>query len=264
MSRSAPAAGLQPRLNRIYAWYTLGFVVFVLLLALLERLGLSKSWIGFSFLFATVGVYAGIGVLSRTTDADEYYVAGRRVPAFYNGMATGADWMSAASFIGMAGTLYLSGYGGLAFVLGWTGGFCLVALGLAPYLRHFGGFTVPDFLGARYDSQTVRLLAALAAIGVSFIYVVAQIYGIGLITARLSGLTFEIGVFVGLGGVLVCSFLGGMRAVTWTQVAQYIILILAYLVPVVWLSVKQTGVPLPQAVYGYQVQKISERERELM
>jgi len=264
MSRPAPAAGLQPRLNRIYAWYTLGFVAFVLLLALAERLGMSKSWIGFSFLFATVGVYAGIGVLSRTTDADEYYVAGRRVPAFYNGMATGADWMSAASFIGMAGTLYLSGYGGLAFVLGWTGGFCLVALCLAPYLRRFGGYTVPDFLGARYDSQTLRLLAALAAVLVSFIYVVAQIYGIGLITARLSGLTFEIGVFVGLGGVLVCSFLGGMRAVTWTQVAQYIILILAYLVPVVWLSVKQTGVPVPQAVYGYQVQKISERERELV
>ncbi|QPF74873.1 VC_2705 family sodium/solute symporter [Roseateles sp. DAIF2] len=260
-SRSSPA--LKVRLNRIYAWYTLGFAGFVLLLALLERLGLSKSWIGFSFLFATVGVYAGIGILSRTTDPDEYYVAGRRVPAFYNGMATGADWMSAASFIGMAGTLYLSGYGGLAFVLGWTGGFCLVALGLAPYLRQFGKYTVPDFLGDRYGSNAVRLIAALAAIGVSFIYVVAQIYGVGLITARLSGLTFEIGVFVGLGGVLVCSFLGGMRAVTWTQVAQYIILIVAYLVPVVWLSVKQTGSPLPQAVYGYQVQKISEREREL-
>jgi cation/acetate symporter len=263
-AKPASAPGLKPRLNRIYAWYTLGFIGFVLLLALLERLGMSKSWIGFSFLFATVGVYAGIGILSRTTDANEYYVAGRRVPAFYNGMATGADWMSAASFIGMAGTLYLTGYSGLAFVLGWTGGFCLVALLLAPYLRRFGQFTVPDFLGERYDSNAVRLIAALSAIGVSFIYVVAQIYGIGLITTRLSGLTFEIGVFVGLGGVLVCSFLGGMRAVTWTQVAQYIILILAYLVPVVWLSVKQTGVPMPQAVYGYQVQKISERERELI
>jgi cation/acetate symporter len=266
-AKSAPpgsGAGLKSRLNRIYAWYTLGFIAFVLLLALLERLGLSKLWIGFCFLFATVGVYAGIGVLSRTTDADEYYVAGRRVPALYNGMATAADWMSAASFIGMSGTLYLSGYGGLAFVLGWTGGFCLVALGLAPYLRRFGQFTVPDFLGERYGSDAVRLVAALAAILVSFIYVVAQIYGVGLITTRLSGLTFEIGVFVGLGGVLVCSFLGGMRAVTWTQVAQYIILILAYLVPVVWLSVKQTGVPLPQAVYGYQVQKISEREQALM
>lgn len=262
-SGSRPSPGLKTRLNRIYAWYTLGFAGFVLLLALLERLGLSKSWIGFSFLFATVAVYAGIGVLSRTTDPDEYYVAGRRVPALYNGMATSADWMSAASFIGMAGTLYLSGYGGLAFVLGWTGGFCLVALGLAPYLRRFGKYTVPDFLGDRYGSNAVRLIAALAAIAVSFIYVVAQIYGVGLITARLSGLTFEIGVFVGLGGVLVCSFLGGMRAVTWTQVGQYIILIVAYLVPVVWLSVKQTGSPVPQAVYGYQLQQISQREHEL-
>lgn len=260
---AVPVRSLKSRLNRIYAWYTLGFALFVALLALLERLGLPKSWIGFSFLFATVGVYAAIGVLSRTTDETEYYVAGRRVPAVYNGMAAGADWMSAASFIGMAGTLYLSGYGGLAFVLGWTGGFCLVALLLAPYLRQFGQFTVPDFLGARYDSDLVRLLGALAAILCSFIYVVAQIYGIGLITTRLSGLTFEIGVFVGLGGVLVCSFLGGMRAVTWTQVAQYIILIVAYLVPVVWLSVKQTGSPLPQAVYGYQVQKLSELERQL-
>jgi cation/acetate symporter len=255
---------LKSKLNRIYAWYTLGFVAFVVVLALLERMGMSKSWIGFSFLFATVAVYACIGVLSRTTDAAEYYVAGRRVPAVYNGMASGADWMSAASFIGMAGTLYLSGYGGLAFVLGWTGGFCLVALGLAPYLRQFGQFTVPDFLGDRYGSHAVRLMAAFAAILCSFIYVVAQIYGIGLITTRLSGLTFEIGVFVGLGGVLVCSFLGGMRAVTWTQVAQYIILIVAYLAPVVWLSVKQTGSPLPQAVYGHQVQKITELERGLV
>ncbi|MDN3923060.1 VC_2705 family sodium/solute symporter [Roseateles violae] len=263
-SSSPAAAGLGPRLNRIYAWYTLGFGLFVGALALLEKFGLSKNWIGFCFLAATVGVYAVIGVLSRTTDTEEYYVAGRRVPAFYNGMAAGADWMSAASFIGMAGTLYLSGYGGLAYVLGWTGGFCLVALCLAPYLRRFGQFTIPDFLGARYGSNGLRLLAALAAILISFVYLVAQIYGVGLITTRLTGMAFEIGVFVGVGGVLVCSFLGGMRAVTWTQVAQYIILIVAYVVPVVWLSVKQTGSPLPQAVYGYQLQKLSEREQELL
>ena len=163
----------------------------------------------------------------RTTDPAEYFVAGRRVPALYNGMAAGADWMSAASFLGMAGSLYLAGYGGLAFVLGWTGGFCLVALLLAPYLRRFGGFTVPDFLGARFESRGLRVMGAAAAVLVSFIYLVAQIYAIGLITTRLTGLTFEIGLFVGLGGVLVCSFLGGMRAVTWTQVAQYIIMIVA-------------------------------------
>ncbi|MBV8469139.1 MAG: VC_2705 family sodium/solute symporter [Burkholderiaceae bacterium] len=266
MSDSQVSSGRQAprRLHRIYAAFTLGFLVFVGLLALFEQWGLPKVWIGFSFLAATVAVYAGIGVLSRTTDLDEYYVAGRRIPAFYNGMAAGADWMSAASFIGLAGTLYLTGYSGLAYLLGWTGGFCLVALLLAPYLRQLGRFTIPDFLGERYDSHAVRLLGAAAALGVSFVYVVAQIYGVGLITTRLTGLTFEIGVFVGLGGVLVCSFLGGMRAVTWTQVAQYIVLILAYLIPVVWLSVKQTGYPVPAAVYGYQLQKVSERERELI
>lgn len=134
-------------LNRIYTFYTGGFLAFVIVLAILEQMGLSRSWIGFVFLLATIGLYAGIGIMSRTTDASEYYVAGRRVPALYNGMATGADWMSAASFIGMAGTLYLTGYGGLAFIMGWTGGYCLVALFLAPYLRKFGQFTIPDFLG---------------------------------------------------------------------------------------------------------------------
>jgi cation/acetate symporter len=171
--------------------------------------------------------------------------------------------MSAASFIGMAGTLYLTGYGGLAFIMGWTGGYCLVALFLAPYLRKFGQFTIPDFLGARYGGNLARLVGIVIAIICSFVYVVAQIYGVGLITTRLSGVDFGIGIFLGLGGILVCSFLGGMRAVTWTQVAQYIILIIAYLIPVVWLSVKQTGVPVPQVIYGQQLQKVTEREKQL-
>jgi cation/acetate symporter len=252
------------QLNKVYTWYTGGFIAFIIVLGILEQMGLPKNWIGYIFLFATVALYAGIGIMSRTTDASEYYVAGRRVPAVYNGMATGADWMSAASFIGMAGTLYLTGYGGLAFIVGWTGGYCLVALFLAPYLRKFGQFTIPDFLGARFEGNLPRLLGIIAAILCSFTYVVAQIYGVGLITARLSGLAFEVGIFVGLGGILVCSFLGGMRAVTWTQVAQYIILIVAYLVPVVWLSVKQTSVPIPQAIYGYQLQKVTERETKLL
>ncbi len=236
----------------------------MIVLAVLEQMGLPKNWIGLIFLIATVGLYAGIGIMSRTTDAAEYYVAGRRVPAVYNGMATGADWMSAASFIGMAGTLYLTGYGGLAFILGWTGGYCLVALFLAPYLRKFGQFTIPDFLGARYEGNLPRFLGIVAAILCSFTYVVAQIYGVGLITTRLSGLAFEVGIFVGLGGILVCSFLGGMRAVTWTQVAQYIILIVAYMIPVVWLSVKQTNVPIPQAIYGFQLEKVTAKETQLI
>ena len=251
------------QLNKVYRWYTLGFVVFVALLAGLEQLGLSREWIGFIFLLATIGLYAGIGVMCRTTDATEYYVAGRRVPAIYNGMATGADWMSAASFIGMAGTLYLTGYSGLAFIMGWTGGYCLVALLLAPYLRKFGQFTIPDFLGERYGGHLPRLIGVLAAILCSFTYLVAQIYGVGLITSRLSGVAFELGVFLGLGGILVCSFLGGMRAVTWTQVTQYIVLILAYLLPVVWLSVKQTGFPVPQAIYGFQLEKVTAKENLL-
>jgi cation/acetate symporter len=265
MSPAAAERGaFKQQLNRVYGWYTGGFMVFVLLLALLEQLGLPRQWIGLIFLLATVALYAGIGVMSRTSDAAEYYVAGRRVPAMYNGMATGADWMSAASFIGMAGTLYLTGYGGLAFIMGWTGGYCLVALFLAPYLRKFGQFTIPDFLGARYGGNAARFIGVFAAILCSFTYVVAQILGVGVITARLTGLEFTIGVFVGLGGILVCSFLGGMRAVTWTQVAQYIILIIAYMIPVVWLSVKQTGIPIPQAIYGLQLQKVSELEQRLI
>jgi cation/acetate symporter len=262
-SGAAANAAFKKQLNKVYGWYTGGFFVFIVVLALLEQMGLPSNWIGLIFLLATVALYAGIGIMSRTTDAAEYYVAGRRVPAIYNGMATGADWMSAASFIGMAGTLYLTGYGGLAFIMGWTGGYCLVALFLAPYLRKFGQFTIPDFLGARYGGNLARLIGILAAILCSFTYVVAQIYGVGLITSRLSGLAFEIGIFVGLGGILVCSFLGGMRAVTWTQVAQYIILIIAYMIPVVWLSVKQTGVPIPQAIYGSQLEKVTAKEREL-
>jgi cation/acetate symporter len=251
------------QLNRVYRWYTLGFLLFVVVLAVLEQLGLPRDWIGFIFLIATIALYAGIGIMSRTTDATEYYVAGRRVPAMYNGMATGADWMSAASFIGLAGTLYLTGYNGLAFILGWTGGYCLVALLLAPYLRKFGQFTIPDFLGERYGGNLPRFIGVFAAILCSFTYLVAQIYGVGLITSRLTGVAFEIGVFLGLGGILVCSFLGGMRAVTWTQVTQYIVLIVAYLLPVVWLSVKQTGVPVPQAIYGFQLEKVSAKERML-
>jgi cation/acetate symporter len=264
VSNKEANAAFKKGLNKVYGWYTGGFLVFVVILAIAEQMGLSRSAIGLVFLFATVALYAGIGIMSRTNDAAEYYVAGRRVPAVYNGMATGADWMSAASFIGMAGTLYLTGYGGLAFIMGWTGGYCLVALFLAPYLRKFGQFTIPDFLGARYEGNLPRFIGILAAILCSFTYVVAQIYGVGLITTRLSGLAFEVGIFVGLGGILVCSFLGGMRAVTWTQVAQYIILIVAYMLPVVWLSVKQTGVPIPQAVYGYQLEKITAREKQLI
>jgi cation/acetate symporter len=263
-AKPAAQRSFERQLHKVFLLYTGAFLLFVGCLALLEQMGLPRHWIGMSFLLGNIVVYAAIGILSRTVDPVEYYVAGRRVPAFYNGMATSADWMSAASFIGLAGTLYMHGYSGLAFVLGWTGGYCLVAFFMAPYLRRFGQFTIPDFLAERYGGLWPRLLGIAAAILCSFVYIVAQIYGVGLITSRLTGVAFEVGVFLGLGGILVCSFLGGMRAVTWTQVAQYIVLIIAYLVPVVWLSVQQTGSPLPQLVYGQQLQLITEREQELM
>jgi len=262
MSQAATHNAFKAQLKKYYSIYAGGFIAFVLALALAEQMGMSRKWIGYWFLFATIALYAAIGIMSRTVDAAEYYVAGRRVPAFFNGMATGADWMSAASFIGMAGTLYLSGFDGLAFVMGWTGGYCLVALFLAPYLRKFGQFTIPDFLGARYGGHIVRSIGIFAAILCSFTYVVAQIYGVGIITSKFTGLEFGVGVFVGLGGILVCSFLGGMRAVTWTQVAQYIILIIAYLTPVVWLGVKHTGIPVPQLAYGVTLQKVTELEKK--
>lgn len=251
------------RLQRYYLYYTGIFLLFVVLLAALERAGMPARWVGYAFLVFTVSMYATIGVFSRTTDVSEYYVAGRRVPAFFNGMATGADWMSAASFMGLAGTLYLQGFQGLAYVIGWTGGFVLVALLLAPYLRRFGQYTIPDFLSARYGGNTIRLIAVFAAILASFVYVVAQIYGVGVITSRFVSLQFEVGVFVGLAGILVCSFLGGMRAVTWTQVAQYLILIVAYITPVAILSYNVTGVPVPQMVYGQVLSEVSKLEEKL-
>ena len=256
-------AAFTAQLKKYYTFYTGGFVAFVVCIGLLEFAGVPAKILGYLFLAATILLYAGIGFMSKTAEVSEYYVAGRRVPALFNGMATGADWMSAASFIGMAGTLYLTGYDGLAFVMGWTGGYCLVALFLAPYLRKFGQFTIPDFLGARYGGNIPRLIGVLAAILCSFTYVIAQIYGVGIITSRFTGLEFTLGVFVGLAGILVCSFLGGMKAVTWTQVAQYIILIVAYMIPVVWLSVKHTGIPVPQiSAYTSALPKVTALEKQ--
>ena len=196
------------RLSRRYLWFALGLLVFTSMMGLAERAGAPRIWLGTAFLVATVGVYATIGLLARTTNEQEYYVAGRRIPSIYNGMATAADWMSTASFIGTAGVLYLQGFGALAYILGWTGGYCLIALLLAPYLRRFGQFTLADFIGARYGGALPRLVAVVSTMLVSVVYLVVQLYGVGLITSHLTGFSFEIGIFVGLGGVLVCSFLG--------------------------------------------------------
>jgi cation/acetate symporter len=250
-------------LARRYSYFTIGFLLFSIVLGLIEQTGIiSNNGIGYAFLLLTLALYAGIGVMSRTKNIDEYYVAGRSVPAIANGMATGADWMSAASFISMAGTLWLLGYDGLAYIMGWTGGYVLLALLFAPYIRKFGQYTIPDFVGARYGGNTARVVAAIAGIIVSLTYVTAQVVGVGLIMSRLVGVSYEVGVVVGLAGVLVCSFLGGMKAVTWTQVAQYIILIVAYLIPVTMISLKLTGVPIPQLMYGQALSNINRLETE--
>lgn len=256
------------RLKRYYLSFTLGFLAFLTALAVLEKEGFPRSWIGYLFLFSSIALYAAIGVMSRTSNVSEYYVAGRRVPALFNGMATAADWMSAATFISLAGGLYLYGFDGLAYLMGWTGGFCLVALLIAPYLRKFGHYTIPDFLAARYagrhNGNLIRVIGAIATVLVSFTYVVAQIYGVGLIASRFTGVDFSVGIFLGLASILVCSFLGGMRAVTWTQVAQYIIILIAFLIPVTWLSVKHTKIPVPQVAYGAVLPELAEREKELI
>jgi cation/acetate symporter len=245
-------------LRKIFTLYTLSFIGVTVLIGIAEAaFDLSNQWIGWIFMGLSMGIYVLIGILTRTSDADEYYVAGRGVPAIYNGMATGSDWMSAASFISMAGALSVQGFSGLAYIMGWTGGYLLLAVFLGPYLRNFGAYTIPDFLSARYGGSAARIVGVLAAILCSFTYLIAQVTGVGLIVSRFIGLDFKIGVFVGLIGVLFCSVLGGMRSVTWTQVAQYIILITSYLVPVVYLSWTVFSVPLPQLTYGQLLQQNS-------
>ncbi|PTM39263.1 sodium:solute symporter family protein [Bosea sp. 124] len=251
-------------LGRIYGIYTGGFAAFIILVAILERVGVPNQILGYMFVGFTILVYAFIGIVSRTVQVSEYYVAGRKVPAFYNGMATGADWMSGASFVGMAGSLFLLGYDGLAFVLGWTGGYVLVAVLVAPFLRKFGAYTVPDFLAARYGGNAARMLGVIVLLACSFTYVVAQIFATGLIAQRFLGMDFVVAVYVGLLGILVCSMLGGMRAVTWTQVAQYIVLIVAYLIPVVILSAQKFGLPIPQLTYGAALEQIAQLEQSFI
>ncbi|MCY3768178.1 MAG: cation acetate symporter [Gammaproteobacteria bacterium] len=248
-------------LPKIYGMYTGGFLIFILLMAALEQMGVHADTIGILFVAFTVFIYAAIGWLSRTMQVDAYYVAGRQVPTVFNGMATAADWMSGASFVAMAGGIYFGGHGYLAFVVGWTGGYVLVAALMAPYLRKFGCYTVPDFIGTRYGGNLARFFAVVVLTVASFTYVTAQINATGTIASRALQVPFEVGVWFGLLGILLCSMLGGMRAVTWTQVAQYIVLIIAYLVPVFWMSNKQGFGLVPQLVYGEAVMRITELEQ---
>ncbi len=257
---SGGGSSFTQNLGKIYSLYTLGFLAFFGLMAVLEQFGFGARTIGILFLLFTITIYAVIGFLSRTMQVDAYYVAGREVPALYNGMATAADWMSGASFVALAGGIYFGGYPYLGFVVGWTGGYVLVNSLMAPYLRKFGCYTVPDFIGTRYGGNTARFLAVVVLVVASFTYVTAQINATGTIAARALDIPFGVGVWFGLLGILLCSMLGGMRGVTWTQVAQYIVLIIAYLVPVIWMSNVQGFGIIPHFGYGEAAQRIAELE----
>ncbi len=249
-------------LPKIYGTYTGGFLVFIILMAIAEQAGMSAKLIGIFFVAFTVLIYALIGYLSRTLQVDAYYVAGRQVPTVFNGMATAADWMSGASFVAMAGGIYFKGYGYMALLVGWTGGYVLVASLLAPYLRKFGCYTVPDFIGTRYGGNAARLCAVLVLTVASFTYVTAQINATGTIASVALDIPFNIAVYVGLASILMCSMLGGMRAVTWTQVAQYIVLIIAYLLPVFWISNKMGAGVFPHFMLADEVARIAELESQ--
>lgn len=201
--------------------------------------------VGLSF-----ALYIGVAIWSRASSTGEFYIAGAGVPSVVNGMATAADWMSAASFISMAGLISFMGRDGSVYLMGWTGGYVLLALLLAPYLRKFGKYTVPDFVGDRYYSRTARIVAVICAIFVSFTYVAGQMRGVGIVFSRFLNVDINIGVLIGMGIVFFYAVLGGMKGITYTQVAQYCVLIFAYLVPAIFISLLMTGNVIPQLGFG--------------
>ena len=211
-----------------------------------------QAWT-FLFVGLTFCLYLVIAWLSRVRDTEGFYVAGRGVPAIANGMATAADWMSAASFISMAGLIATMGYAGGVYLMGWTGGYVLLALLLAPYLRKFGHYTVPDFIGDRYESNVARLVAVVCAIFVSFTYVAGQMRGVGIVFSRFLEVDINVGVTIGMVIVFVYATLGGMKGITWTQVAQYWVLITAFLIPAIAISIRLTGETLPQVGLGSEL-----------
>jgi len=198
------------------------------------------------WVIGTFATYIGIAIWARAGSTNDFYVAGHGVHPVVNGMATAADWMSAASFLSMAGLIAGMGYGGSVYLMGWTGGYVLLALLLAPFLREFGKFTVPDFVGDRYYSSTARIVAVICALFVSFTYIAGQMSGVGIAFSRFLGVDFNTGIFFGMGIVFVYAVLGGMKGVTYTQVAQYVVLIFAYTVPAIFISLMLTGNPVPQ------------------
>ncbi|MCG8455005.1 MAG: cation acetate symporter [Holophagales bacterium] len=219
----------------------------------------------FAFVFLTFGAYLYIGYSNRVRDTKGFYVAGQGVPPVFNGMATAADWMSAASFISMAGLISFMGYDGAVYLMGWTGGYVLLALLLAPYLRKFGQYTVPDFVGDRYYSQIARVVAAICAVFVSLTYVTGQMRGVGVVFSRFLGVSITWGVVIGMAIVAFFAVVGGMKGITWTQVAQYTVLIIAFLIPAVAISAKLTGNPIPQLSFTFSdiTQKLNQIQIDL-
>ncbi|KAB2952999.1 cation acetate symporter [Heliorestis acidaminivorans] len=216
-----------------------------------------------AFIFLSFALYIGIAVYNRARQTSDFYVASRGVPPVWNGMAIAGDWMSAASFIGMAGTVMILGYDGLAYIMGWTGGYLLLTFLLAPQLRKYGRYTVPEFIGDRFDSHTARLIAAVGTMIISFVYIIGQLSGTGVVLGRLFEIDTAIATMIGVAVITVYATFGGMRGITWTQVAQFIILIIAYVVPVVFMSLQITGNPIPWLTYGDVVSKLGELDREL-
>ncbi|WP_423408446.1 sodium:solute symporter family protein [Heyndrickxia sp. MSNUG] len=219
--------------------------------------------VSLSIILATFGLYIGIALFNKAKETSDFYVAGRGVPPVFNGMAIGADWMSAASFIGMAGTIMLLGYDGLAYIMGWTGGYLLLTFLLAPQLRKYGRYTVPEFIGDRFNSHTARVIAAITTIIISFTYSIGQLSGSGVVIGRLFEIDAKLGTMIGVVLIAFYAAFGGMKGVTWTQVAQYIILIIAYLIPVIFMSLQVTSSALPWLSYGELVGKMGELDREL-
>src|SRR5210317_1999732 len=201
----------------------------------------------------TFALYISISIWSKAGSTEEFYVAGSGVSPLANGMATAADWMSAASFISMAGIISFAGYDGAVYLMGWTGGYVLLALLLAPYLRKFGKFTVPDFIGDRYYSDTARIVAVICALLVSFTYVAGQMRGVGVVFSRFLEVDINTGVIIGMIIVLFYAVLGGMKGITYTQVAQYCVLIFAFMVPAIFISIQMTGNPIPQLGFGSEL-----------
>lgn len=216
-----------------------------------------------AIILATFALYIFIAIYNKAKETSEFYVAGRGVPPIWNGMAIGADWMSAASFIGMAGTIMMLGYDGLAYIMGWTGGYLLLTFLLAPQLRKSGSYTVPEFIGDRYKSKTALIIAAICTMIISFTYSIGQLSGSGVVIGRLFEIDAKLGTMIGVVLIAFYAAFGGMKGITWTQVAQYIVLIVAYLVPVIFMSLQITGNPLPWLSYGEIVGKLGELDREL-